>query len=94
MYYHGTSTACNINFKLLPPEETNVLQEKGRKKNLGRVFFTEDLGLARVYAGRAVKRFGGTPVVFRVIPMGDIECLSEKKGASVYHSKWAFVEKI
>ena len=94
MYYHGSSTACGIDYMLLPPEDSGFLQEEGRKKNLDKVFFTTDLGSARIYAGRAVNRFGGSPVIYRVIPMGRVTCLTNVVGSSVYYSQWAFVERL
>ena len=94
MYYHGSSTACGIDYMLIPPEDSGFLQEEGRKKNLDKVFFTTDLGSARIYAGRAVNRFGGSPVIYRVIPMGQVTCLTDVVGSSVYYSQWAFVERL
>lgn len=93
-FYHGSSDAVvNMKgFKLLPPNLTNVISEKGRKKNLNKVFFTTDIGYAKIYAGRTVQRFGGSPIVFRVIPMGSIEKIHEKDGHSVYYSDWAFID--
>lgn len=93
-FYHGSSTACGIEHKLLPPEDSGFLQEEGRKKNLDKVFFTTDLGSARIYAGRAVNRFGGSPIIYRVIPMGEVTCLNDTVGSSVYYAQWAFVEQI
>lgn len=92
IFYHGTSTRCGIDDKLLPPIHTDTLSEEGRLKNLDKVFFTEDLSYAKVYAGRACRQFGGEPVIYRVIPMCEVECLNDKKGATVFHSGWAFVE--
>ena len=94
VFYHGSSSVCNIENMLLPPCDTETLSEKGRNKNLDQVFFTEDKGLAKVYAGRACKQFGGEQKLFRVIPMGEITCLNDTKGATVYHSSWAFVEEV
>lgn len=94
VYYHGSSSECGIESMLLPPLESSFLSEEGRKKNLDQVFFTEDLGLAKVYAGRACNRFGGTQKLYRVIPMTDVVTLNDTVGASVYHSGWAFVEEI
>src|SRR4051812_35330329 len=73
VFYHGSSDAVlNADeFKLYPPEVSGKIQEKGRKKNLDRIFLTTDFGSAKVYAGRAVQRFGGSPVIYRVIPMED-----------------------
>ena len=94
MFYHGTTTAANIGHKLLPPKATNVISEKGRKKNLDRVFFTKDIGLARIYAGRAARSYGGDPVVYRVISPVDVVCMNDAKGATVYHASAAFCEVV
>ena len=92
MYYHGSCSAAGLEIRLLPPNVTGILSEKGRNRNLDRVFFTRDLGLARIYAGRAARALGGSPVVYRVIPMGDVVEMSAAPGASVFHAPWAFVE--
>ena len=94
-FYHGSSDAVVKieGFRLLPPNLTNVISEKGRKKNLNKVFFTTDIKYAKIYAGRAAQRFGGNPIVFRVIPMGSIEKMHEKDGHSIYYSDWAFIDK-
>lgn len=94
VFYHGSCTASDIESMLLPPSTTLNISEKGRKKNLDRVFFTEDLGLAKIYAGRAARSIGGEPVLYRVVSPVDVECLSDTSGATVYHAEWAFVEKI
>ena len=94
MFFHGTSSECLKDHFLLPPSATGVLSEKGRKKNLDRVFFTADIGSAKIYAGRACRQFGGTPVIYRVIPMTEVECINADHGSSVFHSGWAFVEPI
>ncbi len=94
VYYHGSSSNCGIESILMPPVQTSVISEEGRKKNLDQVFFTEDLGLAKVYAGRACNRFGGEHKIFRVIPMTEVTTLNETVGATVYHCGWAFVEEI
>ena len=96
MYFHGSTDAVlkDGEYVLLPPSVTGVIQEEGRKKNLDKVFFTADYGLAKIYAGRARQRFGGNPVVYRVIPMGKVETIDERPGASVYMAEWAFIEKI
>jgi hypothetical protein len=94
IYYHGTSTALNLDYKLLPPSETGVIQEKGRKKNLNKIFFTKDIGSANIYAGRAVQRFGGEPIIYRVIPMGEITKVQGLPGTTVYMSDGAFMEEV
>ncbi|AKA61976.1 hypothetical protein Pm5461_111 [Proteus phage vB_PmiM_Pm5461] len=93
-FYHGSSSVCGIKHMLLPPETTETISEKGRKKNLDRIFFTEDLGLAKIYAGRAVRSLGGEPVLYRVVSPVDLVCMNDTKGASVYHAEWAFCEKM
>lgn len=94
MFYHGTSSNCNISNMLIPPVDSKFLSEEGRNKNLDKVFFTKDKGLAKVYAGRTCNRVGGSKKLYRVIPMGDVVVLSDKLGASVYYCDWAFVEEI
>jgi conserved hypothetical protein len=94
IYYHGTTDANGINFILLPPVVTDSLSEKGRKKNLDRVFYTHDLGLARIYAGRAARSIGGNPIILRVVTPVDAICMNDADGASVYHCSWAFCEPI
>jgi len=83
-YFHGTSTACNIEDELLPPSKTGKLQESNRKKNLDRVFFTKDKGSAQIYAGRATSIFGGDPVVYKVEPSGEITCHNDQPGTTVF----------
>lgn len=38
VFYHGSSTSCGITDMICPPVDTNVVSEKGRNKNLDRVF--------------------------------------------------------
>lgn len=91
IYYHGSS---RHGLKVIrPSSETNNLSEKGRKKNLNKVFVTQDIGLAWIYAGRAVRSVGGTPVVYEVIPVGDVEVVSDVKGATVFSADTANVIK-
>lgn len=94
IYYHGTTDANGIDFILLPPVATETISEKGRKKNLDRVFYTHDLGLARIYAGRAVRSIGGNTIILRVVTPVDPICMNDTDGASVYHCSWAFCEPI
>ena len=96
IYYHGSSDAVldPNGYRLLPPNTSGKLQEKGRKKNLDKIFYTTDKNSAKIYAGRAVRRFGGNPVIVRAIPMGDIDVINNKKGTSVYSSPWGFYENI
>lgn len=93
-FYHGTTDRAEIGFMLQPPCNTGVISEKGRLKNLNRVFFTEDLGLAKIYAGRAARSIGGNPIIYRVVSPVDPICMNATKGATVWHSEWAFAEKI
>lgn len=94
IFYHGSSSLAGIENVLFPPKTTNVLSEKGRNKNLDRIFFTEDIGLAKIYAGRAAKSIGGDPVLFRVVSPVDVVCLSDASGATVYHAQHAYCEKL
>lgn len=89
-YYHGTSTSVGNLSEILPSSETEYLQEKGRKKNLNKVFVTKDLGSAWIYAGRAVQQFAGQPVVYVVDPM-NLKPIHEMAGTSVYMADKAVV---
>lgn len=93
-FWHGSCTLGLTGNILMPPDSTNVISEKGRKKNLDRVFFTRDKGLAKVYARRAARSIGGEPTLFRVISPVDVKFMSETPGATVYHAAWAFVEEV
>jgi len=93
--YHGTSSAAVASDcrAILPPNDTGVIQEAGRKRRLDRVFATPDKGLARVYAGRAVQRFGGRPVVGEVaLPESDTYVDSgSRPGATIFVAPGAWV---
>lgn len=93
-FYHGSCSVAGIENMLLPPAVSETLSEKGRKKNLDRIFFTADIGLARIYAGRASRSIGGEPKLYRVICPVDPVCMNDDNGASVYHASWAFCEEI
>lgn len=93
-FYHGTSIALKVGDLITPPNVTNMLQEKGRKKNLDKVFFTADFKSAKIYAGRAKSVFGGSSVVYEVEPIGEMTTLNEAKGTSVYFSNAAKIVKI
>jgi len=90
IFYHGTSTISSDEYRLLPPKSTGILQEKGRRKNLDKVFFTPDFGTAKIYAGRSMNRNGGQKRIFRVIPMGKVEKIND----ITYYCDWAFIEEI
>lgn len=70
--YHGTSDYLKLNKSdvLLPPNISNVLSEIGRKRNLDLVFLTPNFNYAKIYAGRATRKFGGKPVIFEIKPVG------------------------
>lgn len=93
-FYHGSCSVAGITNMLLPPVVSETLSEKGRKKNLDRVFFTADIGLARIYAGRAARSIGGEPVLYRVVCPVDAVCMNDTAGATVYHAAWAFCEEV
>jgi len=95
-YYHGTNKEFAPGDYIMPPSETGEISEKGRKKNLDKVFFTLDKGSAKIYAGRAVQSFGsGSPNIYKVQPIGDIEWLNKQKGTTVLMAPMAkVVEKV
>lgn len=94
IFFHGTSSALDISNELLPPGQTSVLSEAGRLRNLDKVFFTSDEGSARIYADKAVKRFGGKPVVLKVRPKGSMLVLQAAKGTTVFMADSAIIHSI
>lgn len=88
--YHGTSSE-SISREVLPPNVTQVISEKGRNKNLDRVFFSKDYKSADIYAKRAARSYGGNPRVLKVIPTDDVIVLNEKQGTTILHAEKAIV---
>ena len=93
-YYHGTSYPLSPGDIVTPPSETGNISEKGRKKNLDRVFMTKDKGSANIYAGRAANALGGMPRTVVVEPIGHVEALNLTPGTSVYHTSRARVVSV
>jgi hypothetical protein len=91
VFYHGTSQKFNPGDYILPPSETGEISEKGRKKNLDKVFFTLDKGSAKIYAGRATHSIGGEPHIYRIKPEGEITWINKTKGSTVLMSDKAKV---
>lgn len=91
IYYHGTTDALGNLRRIAPPTETAILSESRRKKNLDKVFFTMDPRSALIYARKAVKRFGGAPVIYDVYPEGEVTELQGKPGTTVYMADGARV---
>lgn len=96
VYWHGTTTALlpSGSYRLLPPEQTGCITEPDRARNLDQVFFTCTKAYAGIYAMRAARRYGGQPVIYRVIPVGAPACINEANGCEVYHAPFAFIEAI
>lgn len=69
-FYHGTTNVFKIGSVLLPPAITNNKREEWRKKYTDKVFFTDSLLSASVYAKKACKKYGGTPIIYIVKPIG------------------------
>ncbi|MFZ1075281.1 MAG: hypothetical protein WAN50_02810 [Minisyncoccia bacterium] len=88
--YHGTSSP-NLSREVLPPDVTQIISERGRKKNLDKVFFTKEPKSAEIYAKRAASSYGGNPRVLRVVPMGTVTTVNEKQGTTVFHAPQAIV---
>ena len=82
-YYHGTSR--KLSGYVTPPKEHGLeIQEKGRKKNLDKVFITNDIGSAKIYAGRAKNALGGKPIIYVVEPVGNMTTINSNKGTTVF----------
>lgn len=73
MAFHGTTDAIQIKSRLLPSIETGYLRESFRHKNLDVVFLTISKKSAEHYAKKAVKRYGGNPIIYKATPNGFIE---------------------
>jgi len=71
-YYHGTSDIFEMGTYILPASCTHVLREDWRKKDLDIVFSTISYKSAYMYAKKAVEKYGGAPVVYRIIPLGNV----------------------
>lgn len=67
-FYHGTTTAFQIDKWLYPPSLTGCLREDFRKVRLHLVYVTTSLYSAKQYANKAVSKFGGYPIVYQVKP--------------------------
>lgn len=84
IFYHGTSDIFDMKGMILPPLQTKNLRENWRKKYINKVFFTTSLLSAENYAKKACKKYGGTPVVYIVSPIGqyfnriDCEYIADK----------------
>ena len=71
-YYHGTSDIFETGAYILPASRTHILREDWRKKDLDVVFSTISYKSAYMYAKKAAEKYGGSPVVYRVIPLGNV----------------------
>lgn len=83
-FYHGTTQKFKPGDIVKPPSETSIISEKGRKKNLDKVFFTKDIGSAKIYAGRAKNSLGGVPRVYEIKPIGPVTEINTKKELPFY----------
>lgn len=70
-FYHGTSDLFPIKRFILPPTLTGTLREEWRKRDTDKVFFTSSLLSASGFAKKASKKYGGSPVIYIVTPIGD-----------------------
>ncbi len=93
-FYHGTTIELEIGQELLAPNVTGVIQEEGRKKNLDKVFFTSSFNSAKVYAGRAKNRFGGSGRIYEIEAIGEVTCLNSNAGTEVYFAQSAKIVAI
>lgn len=66
-YYHGTSSKLKINRLILPNIYTKIIRED-RSKNNDVVYITTSKVSAEYYANKAVEKFGGYPIIYRVNP--------------------------
>lgn len=72
IFYHGTSDILPIENEIIPPCFTNIKREEWRKKLNAKVFITNSLMSAEMYAKKSCKKYGGSPIVYKVKPVGDV----------------------
>ena len=70
MFYHGTSSNLNIGKVILPPIKTDIKREHWRNKLTDKVFVTNSMKSAKMYAKKACEKYGGNPIVYKVKPFG------------------------
>lgn len=70
MFYHGTSSSLNISEIILPSIRTNIKREHWRDKLTDKVFITNSMKSAKMYAKKACQKYGGNPIVYKVKPYG------------------------
>ena len=68
--YHGTSNIFRLT-EILPPRETGNLREEWRRESHNWVFLTDSPRSAYKYALKACEKYGGSPVVYEVEPVGE-----------------------
>lgn len=94
IFYHGSTQELDIGDYILPPSETDTISEKGRKKNLNKIFFTKDYKSAWIYAYRAQRSIGGNPVVYEIEPIGEIDIINSNPGTTVYSADYGIVQDV
>lgn len=72
-FYHGTSTNLNIDKVILPPIITSIQREEWRNKFIDKVFITNSMKSAKMYAKKACQKYSGKPIVYQVKPKGFAE---------------------
>lgn len=70
LFYHGTTDVFPIHKVILPAARTGNLREEWRKKYNDKVFFTSSPSSAYMFAKKACVKYGGSPVVYIVRPIG------------------------
>ena len=78
MFLHGTNTVLS---EIVPPTVSGN-QREPRNGNLGVVFATTSLNMARGYAGQAAKHLGGKPVVLEV--SGNFRPWKNRPGCTIF----------
>lgn len=83
-FYHGTTTTFGRLSRILPPDETGIEREIRTKKITNMVYITPSALSAANYAKKAVSRFGGDPIIYKVTPGGNLHYLNNNEWVADY----------
>lgn len=78
-FYHGTTTAFGRLFHIMPPDKTGIEREIRAKKITNMVYITPSALSAANYAKKAAAKFSGEPIIYKVVPQGNLLYLNNNE---------------